>query len=84
MTRAGRLPASPIAENPVNYDQLHSPAARTVASARRTPMSATCQRCGMRRGQHRVNDERCQNQAWRPGNGQAQWLNASFQEASHG
>lgn len=30
--------------------------------------------CGMRYGQHRVNDYACQNPRWKPGNGESQWM----------
>ena len=38
--------------------------------------------CGMRYGQHRVNDYRCPNQNWRPGNGQGQWLASVFKRTA--
>lgn len=57
----------------MNYEQLHSPAARTVHRMTAPPMEALCT-CGLRFGQHRVKDYRCPNQAWRPGNGKPQWL----------
>lgn len=57
----------------MNYDQLHSPAARTVQTVMPVPMAAMCV-CGMRYGAHRVNDYACPNQDWKPGNGQPQWM----------
>ena len=65
----------------MNYEQLHSPAARTVTSLRPIPMDAKCAACGRRNGMHRVNTFQCPNPAWRTGNGQPQWLTGTFTEA---
>lgn len=61
----------------VNYEQLHSPSARTVQTVAPIPMSAKCI-CGLRYGMHRVKDYACPNPAWKPGNGQLQWLPVKF------
>lgn len=36
-----------------------------------------CDRCGTRRGLHKVGTEQCPNAAWRPGNGKPQWMTHS-------
>ena len=64
----------------MNYDQLHSPAARTVQTVAPIPMDALC-KCGMRYGMHRVKDYRCPNQNWRPGNGEPQWMQRYWMRA---
>lgn len=39
-----------------------------------------CARCGQRLGKHRFGNDQCPNAAWRPGNGQSQWLGSTFAE----
>jgi hypothetical protein len=65
----------------MNYEQLHSPAARTVQTVPPIPMEAICGRCWLRYGQHRVGDYACMNSQWKPGNGHPQWSKAVFRRA---
>jgi hypothetical protein len=65
----------------MNYDQLHSPAARTEHPQRFEPTMDTLCECGLRYGMHRVNDLACMNPDWRPGNGQPQWLERTWKRA---
>ncbi len=64
----------------MNYHQLHSPAARTVQTVRPIPMDAPCALCQRRYGMHRTQTYQCPNPLWSTGNGQPQWLSATFKE----
>ena len=66
----------------MNYQQLHSPAARTVQVQRVIPMDERCAFCGLRYGMHKVHTLTCPNPTWRPGNGQPQWLVKKFKPAT--
>jgi hypothetical protein len=57
------------------------PAAPPAVMAFPPTMDTRCT-CGLRYGQHRVNDYRCPNQEWKPGNGKAQWLTAVFRRGA--
>ena len=59
---------------PLKRDEVEP---RRVYIAPAPMMDAICV-CGLRYGQHRVNDFACMNQKWKPGNGQPQWLTAVF------
>ena len=63
------------------YAQIHAtPPAPIFHNAIVPPMSALCL-CGQRYGMHRVGNYLCPNPAWKPGNGQAQWLVGKFERA---
>lgn len=56
------------------------PAAPPAVQAFPPTMDTPCE-CGLRYGQHRVGNFACPNPAWKPGNGQAQWLADVFRRA---